>query len=82
MANGARFRQSHLTAASRAYPLGTILSVSCPSTGRTIEVEVTDRGPWYRRYKLDLSKAAYKALGLDPRRGWAWVTVHKAPANF
>lgn len=82
MAGGGKFHQSKLTAASRDFPLGTTLRVSCLETGKTVTVRVTDRGPWGRRYKLDLSKAAFEALGLNLNSGWTWVTVAKASPDL
>lgn len=82
MAGGGFFHQRKFTAASRDFPLGTMLRVYCPATDTTIFVRVTDRGPWGNRYKLDLSKSAFEGLRLDLRLGWAWVTVSKAsPAD-
>lgn len=75
MADGQRFHQHLVTAASRSYPLGSLIRVTVTDTGRTLDVRVTDRGPWNPRYKLDLSRAAWKALGLNPAHGWAWVSV-------
>ena len=75
MANGQKFNQCRITAASLKYPLGTVLSVRSVTTGDVILVTITDRGPWNHKYSLDLSKAAFQALGLDLRAGWGWVTV-------
>lgn len=76
-ASGSVFHQLHLTAASLQYPLGTLIRIYCPETEASIIVEVTDRGPWGTRYKLDLSKAAFEALGIPLTKGWAWVIVEK-----
>jgi rare lipoprotein A len=75
MANGQKFDQCGITAASLKYPLGTLVRVRSILTGNEILVTITDRGPWNHKYSLDLSKAAFKALGLDLRAGWGWVTV-------
>lgn len=79
MANGKTFRQGKITAASLTYPLGTFVTVTSLKTGRSINVEITDRGPWHTRFKLDLSKAAFRALGHETRAGWVWVTVVAPP---
>lgn len=78
MSNGEQFHQSIVTAASLRFPLGTMVRVRSIRTGKEIVVKITDRGPWGKRYSLDLSKAAFRALGLSPRSGWGWVTVEKA----
>jgi rare lipoprotein A (peptidoglycan hydrolase) len=49
-----------MTAAHRTLPFGTVLTVQ--SGGRSIEVTVTDRGPFNGAF-LDLSPAAASALG-------------------
>lgn len=82
MANHARFSQSRITAASLQYPLGTIVKVVSLTTGKGILVTITDRGPWCKKFSLDLSKAAYKELGLAPAAGWGWVIVSVLPQNF
>ena len=78
MSNGEPFHGYVMSAASRSYPLGTILYVTSVKTGESIFVEVTDRGPWGTRYGLDLSRAAFESLGLDTRDGWGWVKVERA----
>src|SRR6478609_6285955 len=59
-ASGARFNCGAMTAAHRTLPFGTVLSVQ--SGGRSIQVTVTDRGPFTGAF-LDLSPAAASALG-------------------
>jgi rare lipoprotein A len=75
MAGGGRFHQSVPTAASLRFPLGTLVRVHSISTGRDIVVRVTDRGPWTKRFGLDLSRAAFTQLGLKQEAGWGWVLV-------
>ena len=65
MANGAKFNRHKMTAASYAYPLGTLVEVTNLENGRRIKVEITDRGPARRLARLiDLSEAAASRLGL------------------
>jgi rare lipoprotein A (peptidoglycan hydrolase) len=45
-----------------------------------VVLTVADRGPWHTRFGLDLSKAAFRALGLHTHSGWGWVTVEKVNA--
>lgn len=83
MAGGGKFHQKTITAASLQYPLGTTLRLTSTKTNLSVIVTVTDRGPWTKKYQLDLSKAAFTALGLDLRAGWGWVTVEVlTPKNF
>jgi rare lipoprotein A len=59
-ASGAALDCGALTAAHRTLPFGTILTVQ--SGDRSIQVTVTDRGPFTGAF-LDLSPAAASALG-------------------
>jgi rare lipoprotein A (peptidoglycan hydrolase) len=59
-ASGAKFNCGAMTAAHRTLPFGTLLTVQ--SRGRSIQVRVTDRGPFTGAF-LDLSPAAASALG-------------------
>ena len=77
MANGRLYRGATHTAASRVYPLGSVLSVESRSTQKSITITVTDTGPWNQKFCLDLSRSAFTALGLDPRAGWDWVRIER-----
>ena len=81
MANGHRFHSDVISAASLRFPVGTRVKVTSVKTGMSVFVTITDRGPWHTRFALDLSPAAFKALGLSMRRGWGWVTVEKYDAS-
>jgi len=59
-ASGTVFNCGAMTAAHRTLPFGTLLTVQ--SRGRSIQVRVTDRGPFTGAF-LDLSPAAASALG-------------------
>lgn len=63
-ASGERFNQHELTAAHKKLPLGTKATVTNLRNGKTIEVEINDRGPYARGRILDLSKAAADRLGM------------------
>lgn len=62
--SGARYRRSKMTAAHMKLPFGTIVTVTNPANGESVDVEVNDRGPHSRKYKIDLSEAAAKAIGI------------------
>lgn len=62
-ASGVRYRGKKMTAAHMHLPFGTIVTVTNPENGESVEVEVNDRGPHSRKFKIDLSEAAAKALG-------------------
>lgn len=59
-ASGAPFNCTAMTAAHRTLPFGTVLTVQ--SGGRSVQVTITDRGPFTGAF-LDLSPAAASALG-------------------
>ena len=55
MASGARFDVQALTAAHRSLPFGTVVLVENLATGRSIELRITDRGPYVRGRIIDLA---------------------------
>lgn len=62
-ANGERFNQWALTAASPYLPFGTRLRVTNKWTGRSVVVRINDRGPFYGGRGIDLSTAAMNTIG-------------------
>ena len=63
-ASGERFNQNDLTAAHRKLPLGSEVRVTNLENGRSIVVEINDRGPYVAGRVIDLSKAAARRLGI------------------
>jgi len=63
-ASGERFDQNDLTAAHRKLPLGSEVKVTNLDNGRSIVVEINDRGPYAKGRVIDLSKAAARRLGI------------------
>ncbi len=61
--NGETFDMYGLTAAHRTLPFGTLLRVTDPASGRTVNVRVNDRGPFVSGRILDLSYGAAQSLG-------------------
>ena len=78
-ASGERLHPDSLTCAHRSYPFGTLLHVYNPANGRSVNVRVTDRGPYVRGRIIDLSWLAAKKLGIIGQ-GVATVFVSKANA--
>lgn len=64
MSNGERYNKDSMTCAHMKYPFGTLLRVTNLVNGREVVVKVTDRGPYHKRYIIDLSYAAAKQLGI------------------
>jgi len=79
-ANGERLDMEHMTAASLKLPLGTVVTVTNRRNGRQATVRVNDRGPYTKRFVIDLSPAAAKALGLG-RKGTTPVEIKIASAG-
>lgn len=73
-ASGARFAPQRLTAASRTLPLGTKAKVTNLTNGKSVDVTVTDRGPYAKKRILDVSPKAATQLGLK-KKGVATVQV-------
>jgi rare lipoprotein A len=66
-ASGEIFSNSKMTAANRTLPFGTMLKVTNLRSGKSVIVEVNDRGPFHSSRALDLSKAAFDAIGSTKR---------------
>ena len=64
--NGERYDKDAYTCAHRKLPFGTLIKVTNPKNGKTTLVRVNDRGPYGKRAKIDLSKAAARDIGLLP----------------
>ena len=78
--SGERFDMYKMTCAHRTLPFGTMLNVRDVKTGRSVQVRVTDRGPFGRGRIVDLSLAAARELGIESR-GVAQVEVTIAQAE-
>lgn len=63
-ANGEKYDKNKYTCAHRTFGFGTKLRVRHLASGREVVVRVTDRGPFNKRYTIDLSYAAAKDLGI------------------
>lgn len=61
-------------------PFGTLLKVRNPLNGKEVVVRVTDRGPFSKRYVIDLSKAAARELGFI-RKGFCQVEITRIHPN-
>ena len=73
-ASGQPFDDRQLTAAHRSLPLNSRVRVTNLRTGRSVEVIITDRGPYARGRVIDLSEAAAKKLGIV-KKGVAPVKI-------
>lgn len=72
--SGKKYRAEKLTAAHRTLPLGTIVTVTNPANGKSVDVVVNDRGPYTKRYIIDISERAAKVIGIY-RKGHGKVAI-------
>lgn len=63
-ASGEAFDQNDQTAAHPTLPLGTEATVTNLETGKSVEVEINDRGPYTKGRDIDLSKEAAEEIGM------------------
>jgi len=63
-ASGEKFNQNERTAAHPTLPLGTEATVTNLETGKSVEVEINDRGPYTKGRDIDLSTEAAKEIGI------------------
>lgn len=61
-ASGKRFDMNKMTAAHKKLPFGTKVRVTNDANGKSIIVEITDRGPFVKGREIDLSKKAFQAI--------------------
>jgi len=61
-ASGTIYDQARLTAAHPSLPFGSKIKVINLANGKSVEVEITDRGPFAGNRIIDLSQAAARAL--------------------
>jgi rare lipoprotein A len=73
-ASGAPFDMHQLTAAHRTLPFGTVVRVTNTRNRRTVDLRITDRGPFIDGRVIDLSMAAAERLGFL-RSGLAPVRI-------
>lgn len=61
-ASGQTFDMNLLTAAHKTLPFNTIVRVTNLANGKTVDVKITDRGPYGPGRALDLSSGAFKQI--------------------
>ncbi len=63
-ANGETYDMDQLTAAHRTWPFDTIVRVTNLSNQRSVNVRITDRGPFIDGRIIDLSREAAREIGM------------------
>jgi rare lipoprotein A len=74
-ASGSRFDNNKYTAAHRKLPFGTLVRVTNEQIGKSVIVEITDRGPFSRGREIDLTKRAFMEIAVNKNSGSLNVTI-------
>lgn len=67
--SGKRFDNNKYTAAHKKLPFGTRVKVTNLVNGKSVIVEVTDRGPFVKSREIDLSKRAFMEIASNKSTG-------------
>lgn len=74
-ASGKKFNNNAMTCAHKKLPFGTKLKVTNEVNGKSVYVEVTDRGPYVKGRELDLSRRAFMEIAHNKGSGSVNVTI-------
>ena len=74
-ASGKIFYNNLYMAAHKKLPFGTKLKVTNEKNGKTVYVEVVDRGPFVKGRELDLSSRAFREICTNKGAGAVIVTI-------
>lgn len=74
-ASGKIFNNAKYTAAHRKFPFGTKLRITNEANGKSVVVEVTDRGPFTKGREIDLTKKAFMEIASGKYGGSLKVTI-------
>ncbi len=73
--SGRRFDNDKYTAAHKTLPFGTKVKVTNLTSGKSVIVEVIDRGPFVKSREIDLSKRAYMEIASNKTAGVMMVKI-------
>jgi rare lipoprotein A len=73
--SGVRFDNNKYTAAHRKLPFGTKLKITNEENGKSVIVEVIDRGPFSRGREIDLTKRAFMEIASNKNSGSIIVKI-------
>jgi rare lipoprotein A len=79
-ASGERFDPDEMTAAHRTLPFGTMVRVTNLRNNRSIDVRITNRGPFIKGRIIDLSPAAARQLQIG-KSGVVKVRIEASAAR-
>lgn len=73
--SGVRFDNNKYTAAHRKLPFGTKLKITNEENGKSVIVEVIDRGPFSRGREIDLTRRAFMEIASNKNSGSTIVKI-------
>ena len=73
--SGVRFDNDKYTAAHRKLPFGTKLKITNEENGKSVNVEVVDRGPFSRGREIDITKRAFMEIVSNKNSGATIVKI-------
>lgn len=73
--SGRKFDNNKYTAAHKKLPFGTKVKVTNEKNGKSVIVEITDRGPFVKSREIDLSKRAFMDITSNKNSGGMKVTI-------
>lgn len=76
-ASGKKFDNNGYTAAHKKLPFGTKVKVTNEVNGKSVIVEITDRGPFSKAREIDLSKKAFMEIASNKNSGVVIVTIEE-----
>lgn len=74
-ASGKKYDKNKYSAAHKKLPFGTKVKVTNEANGKSVIVEVTDRGPFVRSREIDLSRRAFMEITTNKSSGNMKVTL-------
>lgn len=74
-ASGKRFDNNKYTAAHKKLPFGTLVKVTNEANGKSVVVEITDRGPFSKVRDIDLSRRAFMDITSNKNSGVVIVKI-------
>ena len=74
-ASGKKYDKNKFSAAHKKLPFGTLVKVTNEANGKSVVVEITDRGPFVRSREIDLSRKAFMEITGNKSSGNMKVTL-------
>ena len=73
--SGIKFDNNKYTAAHKKLPFGTKVKITNIASGKSVIVEVIDRGPFVKSREIDLSKRAFMEIAKNKGNGVMMVNI-------